>query len=159
MKEDRLERPNRERWERPDGDPLPVGISLAAGERQRRCERVIDGARCVRVAGHARMGARHVFAAASSLAQLDAVDRATIDSVHRKRARHAARTRAGMAAAAAGGATFGRPRAKLNVENARVIFAARARGAGREEAWRFTAKLMHVSVSTLKRALAKGRGR
>lgn len=72
---------------------------------------------------------------------------------------HAARTRAGMAAAAAAGASLGRPRAKLNVERAREIFAARARAMGREEAWRFTAKLMHVSVSTLKRALAKGGGR
>jgi hypothetical protein len=71
---------------------------------------------------------------------------------------HAARTRAGMAAARAAGKRIGRPRVKFLAANERVALII-ARGQmkqhGKAEGLRMAAKHLRVSVSTLKRALAK----
>ncbi len=75
------------------------------------------------------------------------------------RAEHAELTRAGMAAARVLGKRIGRPRAKHNAASDRialVIARSQMRLHGKTAGLRLAAKHLGVSVSTLKRALAKG---
>lgn len=70
---------------------------------------------------------------------------------------HAERTRAGMARAAAAGKRIGRPKSALNVGSARGLVTSWTLGMGRTGALWAVAGRFGVSVSTLERALRRGK--